>query len=334
MEKTHPRIGFAGLGWIGLKRLQPLVHSGWDGDLVFFDPDPQAVAHTKSAFPKAKNVASFEELLNHPLDGVVIASPSALHASQTEAALRKGFSVFCQKPLGKKSDETAKLVSLADEQNLSLEVDYSYRLTEGIQQIKSTLERKQIGDIYAVEAVFHNAYGPDKPWYYNRSLSGGGCLMDLGSHLVDMLTYLFDTGEIYVKFANLLSKGRQITDEDTVEDFAEAQLMTASNISIRLACSWKHAVGKDAAISLKINGTKGGLEFQNINGSFYDFKAEKYDQNKTETLFSDQDAWEGRTLCRWVDNIQQGRGFDPESYGLVKSAEILEEIYTYTRVTV
>jgi predicted dehydrogenase len=331
-KDVHPRLGFAGLGWIGLKRLQLLSSYGWKGDLFFFDPDEQVSAKVTSTFPKAISEKSFESLLDQDLDGVVIATPSAIHALQTETALNRGCHVFCQKPLGRNLRETERLVFLAQEKNLLLAVDYSYRHTQGIQQIKNLLHNNKIGDVYAVEAVFHNAYGPDKDWYYDKNLSGGGCLMDLGTHMADMLIYLLDVEDISVAFCNLLAKGRQIDSDDDVEDFAEAQLRSSEGISIRMACSWKHSVGKDAAIYLRIYGTKGGLEFQNVNGSFYEFKSDLYYQNKSQLLSSGPDQWEGRALCHWVDGIKQGRGFDDDSFELMKAARIIDSIYNEVTV--
>jgi predicted dehydrogenase len=46
--------------------------------------------------------------------------------------------------------------------------------------------------VFAVDLVFHNAYGPDKPWFYDPELSGGGCVMDLGVHLVDLALWSLD----------------------------------------------------------------------------------------------------------------------------------------------
>jgi predicted dehydrogenase len=326
--KEQPKLGFAGVGWIGMKRLKPLADSGWNGDLVLFDPNQQTLETAQESFPHAKIVNSFEELISADLDGIVISTPSALHAKQTEEALYRDLAVFCQKPLGRNMEETERVVSLAKDRNLNLGVDFSYRHTEGIHQIKSVLERGELGKIYAVETIFHNAYGPDKDWYYKWNESGGGCLIDLGSHLIDLIFYLLEDVEPKVVFANLVANGKRLLGRDEVEDFAEAQLLTDDQISIRLACSWRHAVGKDAAIHVRINGTQGGLEFQNVNGSFYDFNAGKYDRNSAYNLCSPPDAWEGRTLIAWVKELEAGKGFNKKGLDFIKSAKVLDDIYT------
>jgi predicted dehydrogenase len=50
----------------------------------------------------------------------------------------------------------------------------------------------ELGRVFAVDLVFHNAYGPDKPWFYDPELAGGGCVMDLGVHLVDLALWSLD----------------------------------------------------------------------------------------------------------------------------------------------
>ena len=328
LKNQYPNLGFVGLGWIGMKRLQPLADDGWDGDLVIYDPDPLVVEKTTSAYPAAKSVDSFEELIAQNIDGIVISTPSALHAKQAEQALQNDLPVFCQKPLGRNLEETRRVVSLAQERNLSLAVDFSYRLTHGIQALKASLDKGEIGKIYAIETIFHNAYGPDKEWYYNWNESGGGCLIDLGSHLIDLIFYLFDGIEPKVAYANLVANGSRISGKNVVEDFAEAQLMTKEGVSIRLACSWKHSVGKDASIHVRINGTDGGLEFQNVNGSFYEFRSDIYKQNHASSLISSLDFWEGKMLKKWVEELKEGKGYNPSCNGLIRTAEIIDQIYS------
>jgi hypothetical protein len=60
-----------------------------------------------------------------------------------------------------------------------LAVDLSYRFTEGMSRIRELVAGGELGKVYAVDLVFHNAYGPDKAWFYDPALSGGGCVMDL-----------------------------------------------------------------------------------------------------------------------------------------------------------
>ena len=329
-NETLPKLGFLGVGWIGKNRLEALTSEGLTEDISIFDPHQPSVENTLKSVPSAKVSDSFTALLESDVDGIVIATPSALHSKQAIQALERGKAVFCQKPLGRDLSETKAVVHAAQQANKLLAVDYSYRFTQGIAAVKDVLEQERIGKVFAVEAVFHNAYGPDKAWFYDPGLSGGGCLIDLGSHLVDLLFYLFKAPSIDVRYANLLAQGKQLVSRgERVEDFAEAQLKTSTGISIHLACSWKLSVGKDAQISLKIYGTEGGVSFHNVNGSFYDFQTDIYTQNNLQTVVSPPDDWGGRAIQNWGRQLAGGNQFNPENYELIKSAALLEEIYKY-----
>lgn len=327
-----PKLGFLGVGWIGKSRMEALISQALTKRISICDPDISSVQEALKTVPEAKIHTNFNDLLQEDLDGVVIATPSALHAEQALQALENGKAVFCQKPLGRNLAETKAIINQAQQANKLLAVDYSYRYTKGIGAVKELIEKRKLGNIFAVEAVFHNAYGPDKAWFYDPGLSGGGCLTDLGSHLLDLMIYLFNAPSIEVSYANLLSNGKAITNRwETVEDFAEAHLNTSTGISIRMACSWKLSVGKDADICLKIFGSEGGACFQNVNGSFYDFQTTLYSQNSSETIVGPPDDWGGRAIQHWAKQLAQKNEFNSNNYELIKSAALLEDIYKFNR---
>ena len=81
-----------------------------------------------------------------------------------------------------------------------------------------------LGEIFALDLTFHNAYGPDKPWFYDRAAAGGGCLLDLGVHLLDLAQFI-TASPLDCDDATLRSNGLPTTREQ-VEDFAWAHLRT------------------------------------------------------------------------------------------------------------
>lgn len=183
---TRPKLGFLGVGWIGRHRMEAMLATGAVEAAAISDPSPEMVAEAQKLAPEAAVVDSLGAMLALGLDGVVIASPSALHASQSIEALEAGCAVFCQKPLGRSAAEARAVVDAARRADRLLSVDFSYRFTAGMQQIAPLVRDGALGHVHAIDLTFHNAYGPDKPWFYDPALSGGGCVMDLGVHLVDL----------------------------------------------------------------------------------------------------------------------------------------------------
>ena len=323
----RPRLGFLGVGWIGRNRLEAVVRSQVADIVAVADPSPENAKAATDVVP-CQAVESLEELLALRLDGLVIATPSALHAEQARTALERGVAVFCQKPLGRTAAETLKVVRTARRQNRLLGVDLSYRFVEGARRIRQLVRAGEFGSVYAADLTFHNAYGPDKPWFYDPILSGGGCVIDLGIHLVDLALWVLEGVSVSSVTGHLFAKGKPLTGrESEVEDFALADLEMSSGAVVRLACSWNLPAGCDAVIQATFFGNAGGASLSNVNGSFYDFAAERFRGTARERLCSPPDDWGGRAIVDWATRLSAGMGYDPSADRLVEVASVLDAIY-------
>lgn len=329
-EPAMPRLGFLGVGWIGRNRLEALARSGLAEIVAVSDPVAENAAAARQLAACA-TCASLDELLHADLDGLVIATPSALHAGQAVAALRQGIAVFCQKPLGRTESETARVVDAARAANKLLDVDLSYRSLTGASQIRDLIRSGELGTVYAVDLVFHNAYGPDKEWFYDPALSGGGCVIDLGSHLVDLALWVLAHERVMEVSSCLFANGERLTPPTkVVENYATAKLELEGGGVVSLACSWNLPAGCDAVITASFYGTRGGATLRNVGGSFYDFTAERFRGTSRETLSTPPDDWGGRAALHWARRLAAGSGFDPEAERLTELAAVLDMIYGQT----
>jgi predicted dehydrogenase len=327
-ELVRPRLGFLGAGWIGRDRLSALARSGLADVAAVVDPDIQAARRAAECAPEARVLGSFKELLRAGLDGVVIATPSALHAEQCVAALEAGLAVFCQKPLACSAREARLVVEAAQRADRLLGVDLSYRFTAGMRRVRQLVQFGALGEVYAARLVFHNAYGPDKSWFYDRELSGGGCLMDLGTHLVDLAQWVLDCPAMEGASGRLFARGRPLPRRGgEVEDYAVATLDFATGATAQIECSWKLPLGRDAHIEATFHGTEGGATFRNVNGSFYDFEVERFRGTTRELLVSPPDVWGGRAAVDWAAHLGAGAGFDEAAWSLVALARVLDAVY-------
>lgn len=321
-----PRIGFLGVGWIGRHRMQAMIETGAIEAAAISDPSAEMVAEAAKLAPDAAVVDGLDAILAMDLNGVVIATPSALHAEQSVRALEAGAAVFCQKPLGRDADEAARVVQAARGADRLLSVDFSYRFTRGMAAIADLLRTDALGRVFAVDLVFHNAYGPDKPWFYDRAQSGGGCVMDLGVHLVDLALWAMGWPEVADVDARLFAGGAPLTGE-TVEDFATATLTFGDGAAVRLACSWRLNAGVDAQIGATFYGTEGGAALRNVGGSFYDFEAYRFRGTATEPLTDLDSDWGGRAGADWARRLAAGERFDPAAARLIEVSRVLDRIY-------
>jgi len=224
-QAVKPRLGFLGLGWIGQNRLQSILDSGCADVVALADAMPDAAVDAHDRVPSAEIAEDFDELLRAQLDGIVIATPSAQHAQQARRSLEAGLAVFCQKPLGRNAQEAKSVVDAAHAANRLLSVDLSYRFVSGVADMREWIKSGELGQVFAIEAVFHNAYGPNKPWFYDKTLAGGGCLLDLGIHLVDLVLWMLEWPAARPLSAQLFHKGQRLAPgANEVEDYAIAQI--------------------------------------------------------------------------------------------------------------
>lgn len=328
MSAGLPRLGFLGLGWIGQHRLQALLEAKACEVVAIADPSPEAQLRARELASGAALVSTLDELLAHDLDGVVIATPSALHAEQALQALDRRIAVFCQKPLARTRAETEAIVAAARKADRLLGCDLSYRHTDAMRRIRNCVVEGAIGTVYAADLVFHNAWGPNRGWARDMRLAGGGCAIDLGTHLVDLALWVLGFPPVQQVGSRLYAHGRPLAAGSAdCEDYAIAQLDLAGGVAVRLACSWDFSSGRDAVIEAQFHGRGGSAILRNRDGSFFDFVAERCHGNRRTVLAEPPDAWGGRAIGEWARQLGGGARYNPAIESTVQVAAVLDAIY-------
>ena len=319
-------LGFLGTGWIGRNRMDAMIATGESMAAAICDPNPEMLQQAQEAAPLALVAESLDAMLALDLDGIVIATPSALHAEQCMRAFEAGAAVFCQKPLGRSAAEVRAVLEAARAADRLLGVDLSYRHTAAMQAIRERVRSGELGEVFAADLTFHNAYGPQSAWFWDPKLAGGGCLIDLGVHLVDLLLWLFDFPEVTEARATLLRDGHPRRG-DEVESYATGELSLANGVHARIACSWNLDAGRDAVIDARFYGTAGGAAMHNENGSFFDLSSDLLRGQSSERIVSPPDDWGGRAAAQWVRQLAAGERFAGSTTGLLETARALDALY-------
>lgn len=336
---SAPRLGFVGLGWIGAMRMNAVAEAGAGEVAALCESVPERLDQAAEAHPQAARFADLDAMLDQAgelgLDGVVIATPNALHEAQTVAALKRGLAVFCQKPLALNASEAREMVRVAEKADRLLGVDYSYRFTDGARVLKRRVDAGELGRIFHVELVFHNAYGPDKPWCWDPRLAGGGALMDLGVHLIDLAFWLLGDPPVRKVRGGVYRQGERLSlgrltprGEEVVDDFASAWIdLREGDVLASLAVSWNAHAGQDCVIRTAVLGTSGGAEFRNVNGSFFDFELARFDGRSTSIVTSESRDWLGRGILDWVKRLAESNRYDPEIERSITISEVVDAVY-------
>jgi predicted dehydrogenase len=159
-----------------------------------FDPDRVAAERIASCFRGSEVADSFEAVCRSEADLVIVASPPTLHASQTIELLDAGRSVLCEKPLATSVADAERMVAAAVRRDRLLAAGMVRRFLPAAQVIREIVASRLLGDLRSLEWAEGSAtfgWPVSSRRYFSRSYAGGGVLMDIGVHVLDLLTWWF-----------------------------------------------------------------------------------------------------------------------------------------------
>ncbi len=198
---------------------------------------------------------SVDELLNQDIDAVYIATPVFCHKEQVFKAADKGVHILLEKPMGITSEEAIEIKEYCDKKNVILGVGFMMRFHTVHQLIKEHIEKGTLGEIVSAYAKF-NCWSPVSPvkWRQTKAFSGGGTMMDMGIHCIDLLQYL--TGLTAKEVTGMC--GNQIFEYPDTEDAASAVLRMDNGALFTIESNFNipDSIG---GCKFEIYGTKGAI---------------------------------------------------------------------------
>jgi predicted dehydrogenase len=243
------RVGIAGCGLVASQVHLPILSSRRDVQVVgVADVDPARRAAASRRVPEAGAFETYEEMLARAdVDAVIVALPSSLHAQAAVAALRAGKHVYVEKPLATDLQAAACALDVWRETRRVAMVGFNYRFNPLYQSARRKLAAGAIGAPVAVRSVFSTTpTTAAHAWKASRA-TGGGVLLDLGSHHLDLIPFLLGARvcEVYAR----TRAGR--TDADT----ASVDLRLDSGVVAQCLFSWS-SVEEDR---VEVYGERGKL---------------------------------------------------------------------------
>lgn len=275
MEKIT--IGLIGYGTIakvhclGYKTI-PIFYnlSNWEVELYGVAASSEhSLSNAKSQLGLIKTTTDYHELISDPHISVIDCSaPNYLHYDIIMAAIKAGKHVYCEKPAGLNVAESLMLYEAAKSSGIKHQVAFQTRFIPAIIHAKKLISQGFLGEIIQLRGHYlHSSYlDPDKPmtWRQTEGQSGGGALIDLGSHLIDLIHFLAgDFATVTASTRTLITQRVRPSGElekITVDDIATAQF-TLQNGAIGLFEVSRVATGKQEDLSLEIHGTCGSIAF-------------------------------------------------------------------------
>ena len=276
------RVGVVGLG-MGRHHIAGYQTHPAAEVVAITDLDESRLQQIGDQYNVSTRYLSGEEMLQEEeLDIVSIATPNKFHAPLTISALEAGSHVLCEKPMAMSADEARTMLAAAEKAGKRLMVNFSYRFTEQSQALKDRVDAGELGDIYFARTVWHKRRGLPRfgGWFGQKDLSGGGPLIDLGVHRLDLALWLMGyprpvwvMGSTYNPIATTLAK-EQGVDYD-VEDLAVGLIKFDNGATLEVEASWAANIKEQELMETRLLGTKGGLVQRNLNET-YEFEAELY----------------------------------------------------------
>jgi predicted dehydrogenase len=269
------KVGVVGLGWAGRTHLESYLELENVHVVAVADLDGERRTQAAKSYAIPNTYADYEELVGRDdLDIVSVATPNFLHAPVSIAALNGGKHVLCEKPLARSSIEARSMVEAASRAGRVLKVAFNHRARPDVELLKRQIDMGNLGQIYHAKAYWLRRSGIPGlgSWFTNKDMAGGGPLIDLGVHVLDMALYLMGEPEAVTvsaaTFAALGPRGRgsggppkmQVGSSFEVEDLATALVRFRDGRALTLETSWASYRKFEDEYGVALFGTEGGAE--------------------------------------------------------------------------
>jgi len=294
--------------------------------------------------------SDYQQLLARTdIAAISVAVPNFLHVPIGLDAVAAGKHVLMEKPLARSEEEGATLVRAADDAGLVLGIFFNRRARADMEVLRAHIQDGGLGNIYHAKAFWRRRSGVPGlgSWFTSKELAGGGPLIDLGVHVLDMALWQMGDPEIATVSASTYSEigpqgqghwgGERFSVQTTsifeVEDLAVAFMRTVSGASVFLEASWAAHTSDTDVFGIYLLGDKGGAELH----------VKDYATVGTLTLFSNIDgvpvdatprlpakipsAGHAQVVSAFLDSIINGAPMSPSGEDGLKRTRIIDAIY-------
>lgn len=264
-----------------------------------------------------------EMMKNETLDCVSVCTWNAAHKDCTITALRGGANVLCEKPMAMNAKEAEEMLACAKECGKLLQVGFVRRFGEDADAVKAMVADGTFGDIYYAKATYLRQNGCPGGWFGDKAFSGGGPLIDLGVHVIDLTRYLAGNPKPVSAFGvtyNNLGPDRAKSGEKaweigsnvehpyTVEDLCSAMIRFDNGLTLSVEASFNINIEHDCG-DVQLFGTKAGTSLGEMkvltirDGAFTTFTPEgehsfRFDPAFTAEIRGFVDAATGKAPCK------------------------------------
>ena len=272
------RVGVIGAGMIGRRAHLPGYREAGAQIVAVADLVGKRAAQAAEDFGATSWYEDYRELLSDStIDAVSVCTPNHLHKEVTIAALRAGKHVLCEKPMAMNTGEALAMREAAKEIGKLLVVGFQNRFRPDVQRLKQFVDAGDLGAVYYARTGFVRRRGTPFGWFTVKEESGGGPMIDLGVHVIDLTRYLMGnpravsvSAAAYQKFGHYqipdhqgwcsadVTDGFRCGDEFDVEDLAAAFIRFENGSTMVVEVSWAANIKQEGNIYAYLYGESAG----------------------------------------------------------------------------
>lgn len=343
------KVGIVGCGGIATGKHLPALALIEEVEIMAFcDVKEELALEVKSIYGTADSqvYTDYQEMLSQTeLDIVYVLTPNDTHAEISIAAMEAGNHVMCEKPMAKTAAEAREMLEASQRTGKKLTIGYQNRFRLDSQYLKKISENGDLGEIYNAKAhAIRRRAVPTWGVFLDEAAQGGGPLIDIGTHALDLTLWMMDNyqpkyvmGNAYYELAKTENAanawGPWDPEKFTVEDSAFGFVVMENGATIYLESSWALNSREEGEAKTTLHGTKAGADMQDgltINGEEHGVLYDK----KISTEVGGVDFYEGSSnepglleAQAWISAIKNDTDpiVKPEEALVV--TEILEAIY-------
>ena len=366
MKKLN--IGIVGCGGIANQKHLPALSTLGDMCEVtaFCDIVPERAGKSKKEYgtPEAKTYSTYQQLVaDSSIDVVYVLTPNVSHMPITVAAFEAGKHVLCEKPMAHTTEDAQKMMDAWKKSGKMFTIGYQNRFRPDVQSLHRACSSGELGEIYFAKAhAVRRRAVPTWGVFPDKSLQGGGPLIDIGTHALDMTLWMMNnykpvsvSGSVFYKMGNLPSAvdgnvfGPWNPETYEVEDSAFGLIKMENGAAIYLEASWVLNIAESREASTTLCGTLGGAEIR--SGMSYPTPELTYNRSRHGQLTEEKasvggavayfegssgDPGTDEAKC-WLNAVISGKPplIDPQQAfvvtqildGIYKSAETGKEVF-------
>ena len=268
------KVGVVGVGSIATLHIQAYLNNPNVELYAFCDINEERLQKMAEQYHVEKTFTDVKDMVALPeLDMVSVCTWNSAHAPCTIAALQAGKHVLCEKPMATTAEEARAMQEEARKSGKLLMIGFVRRFGNDCTVVKDFIDGGYFGEMYYTKATYLRRHGNPGGWFGDKSRSGGGPLIDLGVHVIDLVRYLLGNPQpvsVYgATFQKLLNRpnikgsegyasiSKSSDDICDVEDLATAMIRFDNGAVLQIEASFSLNIDKDQG-TIQLFGTKAG----------------------------------------------------------------------------